>query len=162
MKKADKILFDLMNFVQGGQDILIPNYYYDYEEMDLFRLTKSGYVYEYEIKISRSDFKADFKKYNGFYNRIYKHDRLLQGNYKANYFHFVCPEGMLSVDDVPKSYGLIYYIGQPWNPFIIIRPAKRLRSKFDVNYAEIAFKLSFREQNLRYKLRRLLKSKITL
>ena len=31
-------------------------------ESDFFCITKSGYAIEVEIKISRSDFKADFKK----------------------------------------------------------------------------------------------------
>ena len=29
---------------------------------DYLSLTKSGYLYEGEVKISKSDFKADFKK----------------------------------------------------------------------------------------------------
>ena len=31
-------------------------------ESDYLSLTKSGYLYEGEVKISKSDFKADFKK----------------------------------------------------------------------------------------------------
>ena len=31
-------------------------------ESDFLALTKSGYLYEGEVKISKSDFKADFKK----------------------------------------------------------------------------------------------------
>ena len=79
MKLADKILFDLMNFAQGGRDIVIPNFYYDWYEMDLFRLTHSGIIYEYEVKISRADFKADFEKgyqlFSG--NRSNKHSDIV-------------------------------------------------------------------------------------
>ncbi|MFT6125760.1 MAG: hypothetical protein ACJAVA_000201 [Flavobacteriaceae bacterium] len=33
------------------------------EESDFFSMTASGYAQEIEVKVSRSDFKADFKKY---------------------------------------------------------------------------------------------------
>ena len=32
------------------------------QECDVISISKSNYIYEYEVKISRSDFKADFKK----------------------------------------------------------------------------------------------------
>lgn len=41
--------------------ILFNSYLFDWES-DLFTLTKSGYSIEVEVKISRADFLADFKK----------------------------------------------------------------------------------------------------
>jgi hypothetical protein len=38
------------------------NTYFFENESDFLSFTGAGYCYEYEIKISRSDFKADFKK----------------------------------------------------------------------------------------------------
>lgn len=38
------------------------NTYFFENESDFLSFTASGYCYEYEVKISRSDFKADFKK----------------------------------------------------------------------------------------------------
>ena len=38
------------------------NTYFFENESDFLSFTTGGYLYEYEIKISRSDFKADFKK----------------------------------------------------------------------------------------------------
>jgi hypothetical protein len=38
------------------------NTYFFKNESDFLSFTSGGYLYEYEIKISRSDFKADFKK----------------------------------------------------------------------------------------------------
>ena len=35
---------------------------YGLSECDVISISKSDYIYEYEIKISRSDFKADFNK----------------------------------------------------------------------------------------------------
>lgn len=45
------------------KDLFVPNVKTGFtHEMDLVRLTTSGYVEEYEIKRSWSDFLADFKK----------------------------------------------------------------------------------------------------
>jgi len=157
MKLADKILFDLMNFAQGGRDIVIPNFYYDWYEMDLFRLTHSGIIYEYEVKISRADFKADFEKgyqlFSG--NRSNKHSDIVYQKYKVNKFYFVVPKGLIKPEEVPSRYGLIYYDpAKGWDKWVVIRPAKMLRPKFEVDYAAIAFKLSFRESIMRIRLRR--------
>lgn len=41
---------------------VLENAYIFYWESDYFGISKSGYVYEIEVKISVSDFRADFKK----------------------------------------------------------------------------------------------------
>lgn len=53
-----------MSYAKGTElDLIIPNFYLNSPfEMDVCKITKAGIVYEYEIKISRSDFKNDFKK----------------------------------------------------------------------------------------------------
>lgn len=52
----------LRNFYQNF-DYLLENSYLFSWESDFFCIAKaSGYMYEIEVKISRSDFKADFKK----------------------------------------------------------------------------------------------------
>lgn len=52
---------------EGGirDNIYVPNVSWGFfggHEADLVRITRSGYLYEYEIKRSWTDFKADFKK----------------------------------------------------------------------------------------------------
>ena len=47
---------------QGSGNTLIPNIEGGYGEMDMLRLTRAGYAYEFEVKITRSDFRADKKK----------------------------------------------------------------------------------------------------
>lgn len=42
--------------------INLPNVYVYNEESDLFSITKDDYAHEIEVKISKADFKADFKK----------------------------------------------------------------------------------------------------
>ncbi len=46
-----------------GHKYQLSNSYIFYWESDYFGMTSSGYCYEIEVKISRSDFKADMKKY---------------------------------------------------------------------------------------------------
>lgn len=77
---------------------------YDWES-DVLKITKSGYAYEFEIKISRGDFKNDFK------HKKKKHLLLenKENNAKMpNYFYYVVPEGLVTEDEVPEYAGLIY------------------------------------------------------
>lgn len=79
---------------------------YDWES-DVLKITKSGYAYEFEIKISRGDFKNDFK------HKKKKHLLLENKENKAkmpNYFYYVVPEGLITEDEVPEYAGLIYVL----------------------------------------------------
>ncbi len=79
-------------------------------ESDFFILTKSGYMSEFEIKVSRSDFKADFRKqrYLPYIGRVHKHEMMKNGEYPLKHFSFVVPENLVSVDEVPEYAGLYY------------------------------------------------------
>jgi len=51
---------------RSSSDLLVPGYAPEgWWENDLFRLTNSGYWYEYEFKSSIGDFRADFDKTDG-------------------------------------------------------------------------------------------------
>lgn len=108
-------------------EIVAPNIYLDWEfnEMDLFALRRSGYVDEIEIKLSKSDFLADFKKtvtvesnyqciiadnssYEGFYEMA-KHEALQKGLPHCNYFSFLMPEELAEKCDIPEHAGLYIY-----------------------------------------------------
>ena len=71
-------------------------------EMDVVSFSKSGYLYEFEVKISRADFKADAKKGKmevyGVDNRV-----------SPNYFSYVCPDGMIKPEEIDSRAGLFYY-----------------------------------------------------
>jgi len=96
--------------------IICPGVYIEYGEADLFSITRTGYSHEFEIKISKSDFKADLKKP--------KHKAYGEKGNTPNYFWYCCPKGLLVVDDMPNdSYGLLYIIGKQVK---IIRRAKLL------------------------------------
>jgi len=97
-------------------------------EADFLSVNKSLFITEYEIKVSKSDFKADFR------NKVAKHKRMVgelisrrkwtghckttnEGIYEeweeiqkpfVNYFFFVCPKDLISIEEVPDYAGLIY------------------------------------------------------
>lgn len=111
-KLADRICDDLMQDLGGMKtnEVLIPGYFYTRWEMDLFRLTKSEMVVEYEIKISRRDFQNDFKKKyetGNWGNRLTlsKHDDMVSKDSACNRFFFVVPTNLVSVEEFHPTQG---------------------------------------------------------
>lgn len=104
---------DIQKVLKSGQFLSQPEYtienlyVFDWESDILFK-TKAGYYYEVEIKISKADFKADFKKKK-------KHIALKYKQYShtldltPNYFYYCVPEELVdSVKDlVPEYAGLL-------------------------------------------------------
>lgn len=119
---------------------------YDWES-DVLKITKSGYAYEFEIKISRGDFKNDFK------HKKKKHLLLENKENKAkmpNYFYYVVPEGLVTEDEVPEYAGLIYVhatiIGNSriYYQFQEIKAAPKLHSnKIDENNLKLIDKFYY-------------------
>jgi len=72
-------------------------------ESDILFLSKSGYWTEIEIKVSRSDFKADLK------NKVGKHWLLSDpdNKLKPNQFFYAAPRGLIHPDEVPEYAGLL-------------------------------------------------------
>lgn len=157
-KKKEKRLVDkitvndikkgLMIFAKGNYDVVLPNFFFGYSECDIFRITESDLVIEYEIKMSKSDFYADFKKKC---NGESKHDNLKSGNgkYCPNRFFFVVPSDLIPISDVPEYAGLIYY-SNGW--FTIKKNAKLIhKNKFD-DYRSICRTLSNRDEGQRKRI----------
>ena len=100
-------------------------------ESDFFVQKQNGYSYEFEVKISRSDFFADKKKVtkhlilsNGKFveqKRLWNNDRTGEDDkwiieeterehlFRPNKFFYVVPKGLITVDELPKYAGLFYY-----------------------------------------------------
>jgi len=79
-------------------------YVFDWES-DFFSVSESGYVYEIEIKVTRSDFKDDF-------NKTEKHILLESKGEKnaskmPNKFFYAAPKGLLKTIEIPEYAGLI-------------------------------------------------------
>lgn len=111
----------LMSWYDQRQNLVVPNASWGFKghhEMDLAVLTKAGFLYEVEIKVSMSDLKADAKKRHGHRSPIVK------------YLYFAFPEkmwpkaeefvpehaGILVVGKVENSRGVYYVIHQKREP----------------------------------------------
>ena len=107
------------------RSMVIPNFTPPaWFECDVCEITKAGYMVEYEIKMSRADFKADAEKRR---NPIYYWDghhlavpevqhtkwkRLASGDpFGPVRFYFVTPVGLLHLGDIPLWAGWIEAVG---------------------------------------------------
>ena len=72
-------------------------------EIDVMSFSKGDMMYEFEVKVTRGDFLADSKKrkWDEMYNSIEQ--------YNPNYFSYVCPVGLINVDELKEGMGLYYY-----------------------------------------------------
>ena len=100
-------------------------------ESDFFVQKQNGYSYEFEVKISRSDYFSDKNKITkhsilktGAYNKKSSHISYLNGirevseeteivkhNFRPNKFFYVVPSGMITESELPDYAGLFYYEG---------------------------------------------------
>ena len=151
----------------GRYEILLPNIHYLHNEMDLFGFRKnSGFSDEIEIKLSRSDYLADFKKttnikgekvegHNYSYHKhkqILKHDAIKQGLYPSNYFAFLMPKELAEKCDIPSYAGLYIYgenrEGVGWIREIIKAPRLHKRRLGSETKYDIAKKAVFKCWNM--------------
>lgn len=116
-------------FASSTQKYVMENLYVFGWESDKLIETRSGLIYEFEIKISKADFKNDFK------NKERKH-LILEGtneDKKPNYFYYAVPKDMITVEEVPDYAGLIYVIPDDgeykFNYLQLAKMAPKLHSK---------------------------------
>ena len=140
--------------------VLIPNYTpAGWFEADLWRINRSGLCVEYEIKVSRADFRGDQKKedrhaWRGL-RESNKHARLQLGDERGpNQFYFVAPEGVIPPEEIPEFAGLFEVQGDPlWPRLKLRRNAPYLhRVKNDQPLDKIGRSLYFRYWQVRNKL----------
>lgn len=153
---------------QSIQRVLQSLYHnYDYKlfnvyvfgmETDFFGISKTGYAIEIEIKISKADFKNDFKK-------IKKHSNLADKSFvrKPNRFMYACPYGLIDASEVPEYAGLIYIGTHNYNSKIIKNPpllhkqkplenikfVKDLLTKYYYRYHDILRKYEIRNYDVK-------------
>jgi hypothetical protein len=124
---------------RGSYQLIIPNYTpLDWWECDLLAITKAGFAVEFEVKISKADFKNDAKKksergnYNWAANKYdtpaqIKHEQLLARSEKGpSRFYYVVPDGLLTAEEVPEWAGLKYAkpYTEPFNGSLYIATIK--------------------------------------
>lgn len=102
-------------------------------ESDYLSLTKSGYLYEGEVKISKSDFKADFKKEKKhlLLETKYNGKSLSDNDLCPHYFFYAVPEGLIDVSEVPEYAGLVY--ATTYYPYVkwVKKPPLLHKEKYD-------------------------------
>jgi len=154
MRLSDKISLCVQSLATAGtRDIVLPNFFMGHYEADVIKITGSDYVIEYEIKISRSDYFADFKKgFRNWRNKVttLKHDMIKSGDHTSNRFYFVVPKGLIDVSECPKHAGLIVHDGV-W--LQVVKPAPLLHKRKFTDYKSIVNTLAWRERNLRQQKR---------
>jgi len=96
-------------------------------EQDLVSINKSGFFYEYEVKVSRQDFLKDKKKKKWEFYDLKMNERL------PNYLTYVCPENLIKEDEIPPFAGLLYYIEESDKIKEIKRPSAVHREKHDLD-----------------------------
>lgn len=100
--KTIEVEVAVANFFDVRKYIIVPNVSYGLSgmhEVDLFVVTKAGYVKEIEIKVSKSDFLADKKK---------KHNHIDKEN-RINEFYYALPLELYEQvkDLIPETSGVI-------------------------------------------------------
>ena len=112
-KKLQKAFF---RKTHNRYSLLIPNVYLRGHgcELDLFGVRRSGYSDEIEIKLSVSDFNADFKKQmqvlvEDKYTDMLKHEAIESKLMPCNYFSFLVPHTIIDKCNVPDYAGLYVF-----------------------------------------------------
>ncbi len=114
------------------KEIILSNYFHSDWEADILIIDFDGFSHEIEIKLSKSDFKNDFKK--SYINaktgeKFLKHDKICCGDYPCNSFSFLLPMGMIEHSAIPEHCGIIefYHNVDNWETeFYLIRQPKKV------------------------------------
>lgn len=129
-------------------ELVFPNVFFGPgkgNEFDLLGVRKSGFIDEIEIKVTHSDFLADFNKLSWtqtgvkkwgsreipLWEKQNKHQLLMDGKQPPNYFSFLLPVELVDKCTVPDYAGIYtYVIGQKSKIFISeVRSAPRLHTR---------------------------------
>lgn len=139
-------------FAESTKKYVIENLYVFSWESDKLIKTKSGLIYEFEIKISKSDFKNDFKKekrhlilegkdieedvyemIDGKYQLTHQIHNSTDKYKRPNYFYYAVPDGLITEEEVPEYAGLIYIMPDDgeyhYTWFRIIKQAPKLHNE---------------------------------
>jgi hypothetical protein len=106
--------------------LIAPNIYFGSWrwECDIVRLMPSMYWHEVEVKISRADYKSEFK------NKSTKHKQYIGNRRGPNYYSFAVPSGLIQPEEVSRCYGLYYCAENRWGQHLItvVRKPTRLHT----------------------------------
>lgn len=129
----------MMDLYLKGYSPIVANYTgRGLSECDILAISKADLIYEFEIKISRSDFKKDFTKEHK--HKVLENRKATQKSWRwkdgekvneqtwfqiPNYFTYLCPAGMIKPEEVPEYAGLLY-ISEDCTTFEWIKKSPKL------------------------------------
>jgi hypothetical protein len=119
--KTEDIEIAVINYClkEVNHEIVVPRCTAVGFEADILSVTKTAFLHEFEIKISKSDFNNDKHKNKWqWYEGVNK--------YCPNYFWYVCPEDLIKLDEIKDYQGLAYVVK---GKLEIIKSPKRIMSK---------------------------------
>lgn len=112
----------LMNYLNYRQNIIVPNVTTGSGlvnfETDLLMIRPSGYAVGVEIKVSKSDLMADFKKTQHTDKEFKRGKSSLERYYgKFRHFYYAVPDNMkqIALEVVPSHFGVLYVGMSPKN-----------------------------------------------
>lgn len=133
MIRAEEVIFEfLQRYADREKDVVLTNYFHGDWEADILLIKDGHHSIEFEIKLSKADFKNDFKKkyrHHQTGEEFLKHDKICCGDYPCNYFYFLLPMGMVSHSDIPDHCGIIEFYHNPdafHTTFEVVRQARQL------------------------------------
>lgn len=99
-----------------GHKYVVPNFTtFESGEMDLCSVLKSGVVHEYEIKISKQDFRRDCKKTKKreILTKIQANSKDRPLRSAPNHFVYVLPDKLVDPAEVPDFAGIVVFNPDP-------------------------------------------------
>lgn len=157
---TDEIAFYTTIHLSRNYQVVINNFYYKSFESDILVFNWDRmYSFEYEIKVTKADFKNDKAKgkrdwYSGKIVKT-KDEMLLKGELH-NKFYYVAPKGLIGKEELPDYAGLLEYSMDRHNyrVFDLVKHAKFLtKEKKELDFViQLLYKLDNRCRNLKYRI----------
>ena len=152
--RSAKVIKRLCNTFDHTNGFVLKNIYIGMFEMDVLRMTKDGFVYEYEVKTTVADFYKDFHKEAKFGDIdtvvVKKHDVIKSGHYIANRFYYVLTDEVYQKVKIPYYAGVIVMYEKGF-VYKQAAPMLSFTKHYDL-YPNLLFKMAYRESNLLDKL----------
>ena len=104
--KAEEVIHQFRRKIFERSEFTVPNVFFfgdkNRTESDIIEVTKTGYLVEYEVKISRADFLADRRKSKWQFYKFH-YDKA------PKFFYYILPKGIAEPVELPDFAGLIEY-----------------------------------------------------
>lgn len=118
----------LNNYYTGNCLYKVPNAFIFKWESDFFVQRQSKLCYEFEIKVTKADFKKDFDKKDK--HQILQTGELNGTKYKRpNKFYYIAPKGVIDANDIPSYAGFVEVQDTFLNDLCLVKDAPNLHKE---------------------------------